>query len=144
MGARLVDGAEMLFRQIHPDLIQDGEPASSAFRPKEADENMLSVDRSALTTPQGAFDLYTANGFTSAAVYGVSVGEFETNGIACEEDPLVATDQLAANPAHALASFNGYGSNKQKTLAKRIKLAAVARGLLHPKTGESETDEVTE
>lgn len=144
MGARLVDGAEVLFRQVHPDLMQDGEPASSAFRPKEADENMLSVDRGALTTPQGAFDLFTANGFTSAAVYGVSVGEFETNGIVCEEDPLVVTDQLAANPAHALASFDGHGNNKQKTLAKRIKLAAVARGLLYPKTGETEGDNITE
>lgn len=144
MGARLVDGGEVLFRQIHPDLMQDGEPASSAFRPKEADENKLSVDRGALTTPEGAFDLYTGNGFTSAAVYGVSVAEFGTHGIGCEEDPLAATDQLAANPAHALASFDGFGSSKQKTLAKRIKQAAVARGVLHPASGENEEDEAAE
>lgn len=131
MGAKLVDGQEVLFRQIHPDLVQDGEPSSSSFRPKEADDNKLSVDRGSMTTPADAFALYTGNGFKSVAVYGVSVREFEDNGVPCEEDALLATGTLVANPAHALASFDAHGTSKQKVVAKRIKKVAIARGILH-------------
>lgn len=137
MGVELTDEAEVLFRQIHPDLMQDGEPASSSFRPKESDKNKLSVDRSALTTAAAAFDLFTSNGYTSVAVYGVSIAEFTTCAIPCEADPLPATEEKKANPAHALANFEEFGVSKQKTLAKRIKRAAIARGILHPKADDS-------
>ncbi|MBR2174478.1 hypothetical protein [Sphingopyxis sp.] len=132
MSNKLTDAAEVMFRQIHPDLLQDGEPASSGFRPKESDKDKLSVDRGALTTPVDAHTLFTSNGYQSIAVYGVSVGEFDDCGIPCEPDPLAAEDGKAANPAHALASFSDIGTSKQKTLAKKIKKAAVARGILHP------------
>jgi len=132
MGAPLTDGAEVLLRQIHPDLVQDGTPASSAFRPKESDKNKLSVDRGAMTTAATAFDLFTSNGYTSIAVYGISVAEFRACDIPCEEDPLPAEGEKKANPAHALASFEKFGGSKQKTLGQRIKRAAIARGILHP------------
>lgn len=131
MGAKLTNPAEILFRQIHPDLMQDGVPASSGFRPSESDKDMLSVDRSSLTSPSAAHTLYTANGLASEAVFGVSVGEFQDNGLPCQEDPIVASAGTAANPAHALASFVGHTVSKQKTLAKKIKRVAVARGVLH-------------
>jgi len=140
MGAKLTDGHEILFRQIHPDLVQDGEPSSSAFRPKEADDNKLSVDRSAVTSVQAAYRLYTGNGYKSVAVYGVSVAEFGAHGIPCEEDPLAATELLTANPAHAFASFDGLRGSKQRTLAKRIKKVAIARGILHPALSEGDDD----
>jgi hypothetical protein len=132
MGAPLTDGAEVLLRQIHPDLVQDGTPASSAFRPKESDKNKLSVDRGAMTTAAAAFDLFTSNGYTSIAVYGISVAEFGACDIPCEDDPLPAEGEKMANPAHALASFEKFGGSKQKTLGQRIKRAAIARGILHP------------
>jgi len=133
MGDRLTDATEVLFRQIHPDLMQDGAPASSGFRPKDSDQNKLSVDRSAITTAEASHTLYTGNGFASVAVYGVTVGEFDECGIPCESDALVGSENLAANPAHALASFESFGVSKQKTLAKRIKKYAITRGVLHPK-----------
>lgn len=141
MGDKLTDLEEVLFRQIHPDLVQDGEPSSSGFRPKESDKNQLSVDRSAITTAEASHALYTGNGFASVAVYGVTVGEFEACGISCEGDALEASENAAANPAHALASFEGYGISKQKTLGKRIKKYAIQRGLLHPRA-DTETVEV--
>ena len=132
MSNKLTDPTEILFRQIHPDLMHDGEPASSGFRPKDSDKDMLSVDRGSLTSPESAHALFTGNGYSSVAVFGVSVGEFDSCGISCEPDPLEAADGKSANPAHALASFVGYGSSKQKTLAKKIKRAALSRGILHP------------
>jgi hypothetical protein len=144
MGDKLTDSAEVLFRQIHPDLMQDGEPASSGFRPNDGDENKLSVDRGALTTSEASYALYTGNGYASAAVYGVSIGEFDGCGIPCESDPIDTPGIPVANPAHALASFVGYGTSKQKTLGKRLKKLAIARGLLHPLApgAQSQEDEL--
>ena len=132
MGENLTDGGEVLYRQIHPDLIQDGEPASSGFRPNESDKDMLSVDRGSVTSPADSHSLYTKNGLSSVAVYGVSVAEFGSEGIPCKADPLEAENGMLANSAHALASFAGLGISRQRKLGKKIKNLALARGLLHP------------
>jgi hypothetical protein len=133
MGKRLTDEDEILFRQIHPSFVEkDGQPSSQPFHPMDKDDNKLSVDRSTITDAAAAFGLYIANGHKSAAVYGLSVGEFEEYNLPCVSDPLEATDHQASNPAHAYADFSQHGTNKQKTLAKRLKVKALARGRLHP------------
>jgi len=130
---RIVDGNEILFRQIHPTLYLDGTISSSAFRPTPADKGQLSVDRSSLTTSAASFDLYVGNGRESVAVYGVSVGQYGAEGVLCHPDPLPATDKLKANPAHAYADFNGIVSPKdQRRRAQRLRDRALERGRLHP------------
>lgn len=126
------DADEIMFRQVHPILCQAGTVASSAFMPTEDDQGQMSVDRGSLTTPKASFDLYRENGRQSAAVYGVSVGEFIAESILCHPDPLPATEKLKANPAHAFADYNGIGANQRKKKAQRLRTAALRRGLLHP------------
>ena len=133
MGEKLTDSAEILFRQVHPDLMHDGVPSSSIFCPTQDDDNQLSVDRSALTNAESSHTLYTSGGRSSTAVFGITVSEFEENNISCHSDALEATDTAPANAAHALANFEMHGSSKQKAIAKKLKRAAVARGQLHPK-----------
>lgn len=129
----LIDTDEVLYRQIHPDLYLDGALASSAFQPSAADGRQLSVDRSSLTDPAASFALYVGNGRKSQAVYGVSVGQFETHGITCHSDPLTATGGLAANPAHAYADYTAITAPKdEKKKAQRLRDRAVERGRLHP------------
>ena len=123
---------EIMFRQIHPILYEAGAVASSAFMPTDSDQGQLSVDRGSLTTPKASFDLYRENGRQSAAVYGVSVGEFTTEGIPCKPDPLPATENLKANPAHAYADYYGVGTNQRRKKAQRLRTAALRRGILHP------------
>ena len=132
MSEKLSDEAEVLYRQIHPNFMQDGQPSSDRFRPSELDEGQLSLDRASMTTPADSHGLYTENGYASAAVFGVSVGEFGAESINCLSDPLKATEKQKANPAHALADYNGHEAKKHKTIAKRLKQKAVARGQLHP------------
>lgn len=128
----LTDGGEVLLRQIHPNLYLDGKIASTAFMPTANDKGELSVDCSSLTTPVASFDLYVANGRESVAVYGVSVGQFEAQGIPCHSDPLPETDKLKANPAHAYANFKGIEvPKKQKQAAQRLRDWAVERGRLY-------------
>lgn len=132
MSDKLSDDAEVLFRQIHPSFLQDGEPSSDRFRPSERDEGKLSLDRSSITTAGESHSLYTDNGNSSAAVFGVAVGEFRAQSVECESDPLPEEGKLKANPAHALADFAPHDLKKQKTIAKRLKRDAIARGQLHP------------
>ena len=132
MTIELSDDEEVLFRQVHPGFMQDDAPSSQSFMPTPKDNNKLSVDRSALTTAKDSYELYTGNGFESAAVYGLTVGEFRRQDIPCIEDPLDASDGQAANPAHALADYEAHAPSQQKTKAKRLKRKALARGRLYP------------
>jgi hypothetical protein len=128
----LTDENEVLFRQIHPTFIQDGQPSSQPFAPTPKDANRLSVDRSSLTTAADSHALFTGNGHASEAVYGVSVGEFGQADLPCHSEPLPATETEPENPAHAYADFAAHALNQQKNRAKRLKQHAIARGRMHP------------
>lgn len=134
MSDKLTDAEEILFRQIHPNFIDNGEPSSDRFRPSERDRNMLSVDRSSMTSAALSHALYTGNGLASAAVFGLSVQEFRSETITCVPDPIPASDGKAPNPAHALADYSAHEAKSQKVIAKKLKRLAVARGQLHPPT----------
>jgi hypothetical protein len=129
----LTDYEEVLFRQIHPLQIEKGVPHSSQFCPNPKDENKLSVDRSSITSASASFELYQRLRET-AAVYGISVGEFGAEKINCYSDPTEATESSPENSAHALADFTGTTTTRSemKNLAKRLKHLAIARGKLHP------------
>jgi hypothetical protein len=123
---------EILFRQIHPQFMENGEPTSQAFGPTAKDEGKLSVDRSALTDAKGSYDLYLRMGQSSAAVFGITVGEFRSQDLTCHSDPIEETVQRPGNSAHSVVDFKKFGASQQKTKAKRLKLVAIARGKLHP------------
>lgn len=132
MSDPLSNEQELLFRQVHPGFIEDGQPSSQPFRPTPKDGNKLSVDRSAITTAEHAFKLYKANGFSTSAVYGLTVGEFHGEQISCFSNPLCEVPPLNANPAHALADYSPHNANQQKNRGKRLRQIAIARGQLHP------------
>lgn len=134
MSGRLSDDDEILFRQIHPDFLIDGVPASNRFKPSNKDEGMMSVDRGALTTAAESHSLYVNQGLKSAAVFGLAVGELGDEGIDVYDDPISkdSSEGILANPAHALADYNSCSEAKWKVISKRLKRAAIARGKLHP------------
>lgn len=129
--APLSDAAEVLFRQIHPDLFDGDQPASSAFLPSPGDQDQLSTDRSSLTTAKDAYELYVGNSRKSVGTFGVTVGEFGEQGLSCFADPVCSGGTITANPAHARVDFGSLGTNQQRKVAKRLKKAAVSRGILH-------------
>ncbi|MDH0865738.1 hypothetical protein [Mitsuaria sp. GD03876] len=127
---RLNDADELLFRQIHPSGLEAGCPCSSCFMPSKSDLGQLSVDRSSITTAEGAHQLYTCNGRASAAVYGLTVADFLACDIPCFEDPVLGHPSLPDNPAHALADFSNQCRTRQRVAAKELKHLAVSRGRL--------------
>ncbi len=132
MSTPLPDEDELLFRQVHPNFVVDGQLSSQPFQPTEKDDNKLSVDRASLTNAASSHALYVANGFSSAGVYALSVKEFSSEALPCVSDPLPATAELQANAAHAFADYSSHKPSKQKTIAKRLKQKAIARGQKHP------------
>jgi hypothetical protein len=127
----LSDLAEVLFRQVHPDLYDGEQPASSAFMPNHGDEGQLSTDRSSMTSAKDAHDLYVGSDRKSVGTFGVTVGEFGAHSLSCFPDPILPTETSKANPAHATVDFRALGASQQKKVAKRLKQAAVSRGILH-------------
>jgi hypothetical protein len=134
MSKPLTNPDELLLRQIHPNSYANGIPASDRFRPSGKDEGMLSVDRGSMTSAARSHGLYTSRGLKSAAVFGVTLCEFQSQGLNGIEDPIPATDQEPDNPFHALMDFNGISEAQRKLLSKRLCAFAIARGRLHPPT----------
>jgi hypothetical protein len=122
---------ELLFRQVHPSLLDGDIPASSAFMPTESDKGQLSVDRESISTAQAAHELYVESGLESVGSFGITVGEFNTQNLLCFPDPILAAENRKANPAHARVDFSAFGRSRQRALAKRLKGFALGRGLLH-------------
>lgn len=93
MHAKLEDEDELMFRQIHPSFVHDGQPSSQPFCPTPKDEQKLSLDRSALLSADKSYTAYIARGQVSAGVYGLTVGEFGSVEIPCLSDPIVSIDE---------------------------------------------------
>jgi len=131
--AFLTDTDEVLFRQVHPDLFQHGVPGYAAFRPGPRDEGQLSVDRSSLTTAEASFLLHTeGKGSKSVGTWGVTVGEFEAAERPCRSDPLEADGDMPANPAHAVAIYEGLDKRDLKKIGLALSERAISRGRQYP------------
>lgn len=123
---------EILFRQIHPMHIDNGDVGSIAFRPQPKDENNLSVDRGSLTSASDAYERFVMRGFVSECCYGVSVAECMEVELTPKADPIEPKDEDIGNPYHAVIDFLGVNNSQQKKKSKSLRDSAVARGVLHP------------
>jgi hypothetical protein len=119
---------ELMLRQVHPNLMNDGRLWSGAFTPTKSDNGLLSADRETLIKPQEAYERYLTQKKLSqgGGVWGVSIGELRAIGLICYADP------VADNEAHALVDFASAGVDNEKGLGKLAYLKAVARGRLFP------------
>lgn len=129
----------VLLRHVYPTwLDEEGEPSSQAFYPwRDVDHDCLSVDRGDMTTPEKAHVLFTTQppegfGVASVGVWGLSLEEVTEAGVSTWSDPVEATENKPANPAHALVEFEGNSVNAKKKIGRALKVKAIVRGRLHP------------
>ncbi|MGK4005337.1 hypothetical protein WMF31_22095 [Sorangium sp. So ce1036] len=90
-----------------------------------------------MTTPEKAHVLFTTQppkgfGVVSAGVWGLSLEEVTAAGVSTWSDPVEATENKPANPAHALVEFEGKSDKAKQKIGRALKLKAIARGRLHP------------
>ena len=129
----LADADEALLRQVHPSFLRDGRPSSQSWRPTKKDEGNLSVARGSLTSPQAAFEHHTQQKkMASAGAWAVTVGECQTEDLRAYPDPLDATPNVAADPAHAVIDFTGRSNSQVEAKAVRLARWAGERGCLYP------------
>ena len=97
----LTQGEELLYRLVHPSFVHDGRVTSQALRPTPKDDDLLSVDRSSLSTPEASWGRFIESGYEAVGVVAVSVDECSEEGLPALSDPLPASGERPANPAHA-------------------------------------------
>lgn len=122
---KLDDQGELLLRQVIPIWVQEGRPASRAFRPNSNDGGHLSSDRNSMTTPREAYEAYLARQRKSAGVWGLTVGEYANEGLLSYSDP------LNDDPAHAVTDFSACTEVEQRRKSKRLHVCALDRGCLY-------------
>lgn len=123
------DMDELLYRQINPGFVHDSRVTSQAFRPTPKDEGQLSVSLSSLTSPQEAYDLYTAQRqLDSAGVMAISRAECSELDLPVIPDPLTVP---VNDPAHALVDFRKFGTSQIEKKSKKLGRKANARGWVY-------------
>ena len=89
----------LLYRQVHPNFIRNGEATSQAFIPTPKDNNRLSVYDGDMISAAAAWEHYTGTlEFKSDGVVSVSVAECQAIELSVSSDP---TDF----PEHTLIEF---------------------------------------
>jgi hypothetical protein len=115
----------LLYRQIHPNFIQQNRVSSQAFRPTPKDEQKLSVYDGDQIEPVPAYQHYTGTlNLPSEGVMAVAVLE-------CEETGLPACSDPDPFPEHALIDFSAYSKNETEKKAKLLRAKAEKRNWLY-------------
>lgn len=115
----------LLYRQIHPDFVQNGRPTSQAFRPTPKDENKLSVYDGDKIQPKASWEHYTGTlGLSSTGVMAISNAECTAQLLAVNADGIPF-------PEHCSIDFSGLTESVIKRAAKILAQFAVTRGWLY-------------
>lgn len=113
----------LLFRQVSPSWIKQGEVTSQLFKPTRKDKKRPSVYDGDQVTAQESYCHYTVElGLSSVGAVAVTVTE-------CEDQDLAVIPDPDTFPSHVLIDFCGY-SNNDIIIKKAIclKRAAIERG----------------
>ena len=115
----------LLYRQIHPDFVQNGRPTSQAFRPTPKDENKLSAYHGDKIQPKASWDHYTGVlGYASVGVMGITNAECAAQSLPVHSDGIPF-------PEHCSIDFSSLTKSATEKIAKNLAMDAVARGWLY-------------
>ena len=115
----------LLYRQIHPNFVQNGRPTSQAFRPTLKDENKLSVYDGDKIQPKASWEHYTGTlGLSSIGVMAVSNAE-------CSAQALSVLADAADYPEHCSIDFTGLAKGAVEKAAKILAKCAITRDWLY-------------
>lgn len=130
----LVDRDEVLWRNAHPDWIQDGKLTSQVFRPTPKDDKKLSTAREYVVSAEDHFMEFTENcGLASAGVWALSVGEVEDERLRAIYDENAPSAPDPRLKGHTSLDFTSVSKNQAKRIGGRLRDRAEDRGLQHPR-----------
>lgn len=123
---RLDAPEELLYRQVHPEWIVEGQPSSQAFKPTKKDNGMLSIALGSKSTAEDAFLHHTQElARASAGTWAVTVGEVAAVELSSFEQP------LEDSPAHGFIDFRELSRGAIDSKAKLLLGKARERGCLY-------------
>lgn len=121
-GKTQMKSSTLLFRQVHPSFIQNGEITSQVFRPTPGHHGCLSAYDGNLITAERSWEHYTNRlDRQSVGVVAVTVQE-------CKEKELSVTPDPSDFPEHVLIDFSGKSRNQIDRIAKHLKEVSIQRG----------------
>lgn len=125
----LADSDEMLFRQAHPQWVQQGVPTSQLFKPTPKDEGKLSTARQSKIDAEGAYKHHVDElGLASAGTFGVNLNEVGGAGLRAVDDSC----RVDMPNFHAYIDCRDRSRKDLETAAKLLTRQARERGLLFP------------
>lgn len=119
----------ILFRQVHPSFIPNGELSSQAFMPFPKDNGKLSLydgDQISATDSYRHYTTILCN--ESHSVWGVTVPEVNNLQLTAISDP------QEDFPSHSLIDFTQRPSKEYRKLAKLLRNHALHRGCIYQPT----------
>lgn len=133
----LADQDELLWRNAHPDWIENGKLTSQAFRPTPKDQNKLSSARASKVSVENNFKEFTGDfGLASIGVWAVSVGEAGAEDIQAIYDEHSPSTPTPCLTGHTSLDFAEISNNRAKRIGSRLRDQAEKRGVQYPPPGE--------
>ncbi len=138
---KLTDPDEILWRQVHPQRLQNGHVSSDAFEPGSNDAKQLSCSRSSKVSAVEAHRHHTeVLNLLSSGCAAVSVSEVESArpivaqnpevaSIRAIDDTETATAEDSLPPGHTYLDFRPFGSSRISKKAKQLAFYANRRGV---------------
>ena len=115
----------LLYRQVNPGWVINGNVNSQTFMPTKKDGGLLSVYDGDKIKPRASWRHFRDYlRFDSAGVVAVSVAE-------CEDLQLPAISEPTPFPEHAVIDFTGLSRRMRERKADSLKMAANTRGWLY-------------
>jgi pterin-4a-carbinolamine dehydratase len=116
----------MLYRQVHPTMIEKGKVTSQVFRPTPKDKKQLSAYDGDQITAENSWQHFTNTlSFVSVGVVGVTVEE-------CQHHHLVIIPDPKTFREHVLIDFTSHDTENQiKKTSKLLRSVADNRGWLY-------------
>lgn len=143
LGPEILDPTENLFRQIHPNWVQNDRVSNQAFSATKAHRFLLSTSMSSRTTAEDSFRRHTEElHCQSVGVMAVTVGDVHSQSLQAFEDAVPASNGVSADPAHAVIDMSDLSHKQRSNAAEQLGNRARARGFVfRPQdTGAEEPD----
>jgi hypothetical protein len=120
-----LNGNTLLFRQVHPSWVQDGQITSQVFIPTPKDQKMLSAYDGDLISAEGSWMHFTNElGNESHGVVAVSYEECMNQAVEPKSDPETFNE-------HVLIDYTQHPDNRiKKRISQELKASARQRGWL--------------
>lgn len=120
---------ELLWRNVHPDWVDDGVLSSQAFRPNSGDDGQMSVGRSSVVSASDHFSEYVAVPNKSGGIWALSVQEVDDQSLRVVDDSKADPPPLLTG--HAYVDFRDVGGKQEKKRGAKLRDRAAERGCQH-------------